>query len=185
MRRRRKLRRAAQWAGLVAFNAAIIIWAMSAWRTEVSLDGLQTGVVDTGTIESTLSATGTVKPGAEEIITSPIASRILAVYKRAGETVEEGEPLLLLDLTSVQTQYEQMSDENRMKELELERLRMCLTGSMMTTPAAGTPTVSGQEKALIEQALADCGGNVSRAAARLGLSRQALYRRIEKFGILI
>ncbi|MDE7388997.1 MAG: helix-turn-helix domain-containing protein, partial [Muribaculaceae bacterium] len=41
------------------------------------------------------------------------------------------------------------------------------------------------EQALIEQTMADCGGNVSRAAARLGLSRQALYRRIEKYGILI
>jgi DNA-binding NtrC family response regulator len=35
----------------------------------------------------------------------------------------------------------------------------------------------------LEAALRDAGGNVSRAAQRLGLSRQALYRRLERFGL--
>ena len=32
-------------------------------------------------------------------------------------------------------------------------------------------------------ALAEAGGVVSRAASQLGLSRQALYRRLERYGI--
>jgi DNA-binding NtrC family response regulator len=36
---------------------------------------------------------------------------------------------------------------------------------------------------LIRKALARCGGNVSQAAAALGLSRGALYRRIERYGL--
>ncbi len=39
------------------------------------------------------------------------------------------------------------------------------------------------DRAAIESALAKAGGVVSRAAADLGLSRQALYRRMERFGI--
>jgi DNA-binding NtrC family response regulator len=35
----------------------------------------------------------------------------------------------------------------------------------------------------LEDALREAGGNVSRAAQRLGLSRQALYRRLERFGL--
>ena len=35
----------------------------------------------------------------------------------------------------------------------------------------------------LEAALRDAAGNVSRAAQRLGLSRQALYRRLERFGL--
>jgi DNA-binding NtrC family response regulator len=35
----------------------------------------------------------------------------------------------------------------------------------------------------LEVALREAGGNVSRAAQRLGLSRQALYRRLERFGL--
>ena len=39
------------------------------------------------------------------------------------------------------------------------------------------------EAILIRKALARANGNVSRAADALGLSRGALYRRIEKYGL--
>ena len=35
----------------------------------------------------------------------------------------------------------------------------------------------------IEASLREAGGNISRAAQSLGLSRQALYRRMERFGL--
>ncbi|MBL9015157.1 MAG: helix-turn-helix domain-containing protein, partial [Myxococcales bacterium] len=39
------------------------------------------------------------------------------------------------------------------------------------------------DKAAIEAALAKCSGVIAQAAAELGLSRQALYRRMDKLGI--
>lgn len=39
------------------------------------------------------------------------------------------------------------------------------------------------ERKAVESALAESGGNLSRAALRLGISRQALYRRMAKYGI--
>jgi transcriptional regulator of acetoin/glycerol metabolism len=39
------------------------------------------------------------------------------------------------------------------------------------------------ESLLVRKALAKHGGNVSHAAEALGLSRGALYRRIEKYGL--
>jgi transcriptional regulator of acetoin/glycerol metabolism len=39
------------------------------------------------------------------------------------------------------------------------------------------------DRAGIEAALARAGGVVAQAAAELGLSRQALYRRMDRFGI--
>jgi DNA-binding NtrC family response regulator len=39
------------------------------------------------------------------------------------------------------------------------------------------------EGVLIRKALSRFGGNVSRAAEALGLSRSALYRRMEKYGL--
>ena len=44
-------------------------------------------------------------------------------------------------------------------------------------------TLEDAEKYLIQKALGRCGGNVSRAAESLGLSRSALYRRLQQYGI--
>ncbi|HXU69173.1 MAG TPA: sigma-54 dependent transcriptional regulator [Polyangia bacterium] len=50
------------------------------------------------------------------------------------------------------------------------------------TPARGE-TLDDVERATVERALRDHGWNVTRAAQALGLTRQALYRRMEKFGL--
>ena len=39
------------------------------------------------------------------------------------------------------------------------------------------------EKTVIQKALAKCGGNITQAAKELGLTRTALYRRLEKYGL--
>ncbi|MDE6334278.1 MAG: sigma-54-dependent Fis family transcriptional regulator, partial [Muribaculaceae bacterium] len=44
-------------------------------------------------------------------------------------------------------------------------------------------TLDAMERARIADTLAACRGNISRAAAQLGLSRAALYRRMEKYDI--
>jgi two-component system, NtrC family, response regulator len=50
-------------------------------------------------------------------------------------------------------------------------------------PEAGVMTLDEIEKAMIEKCLRHYEGNVSRAAEALGLSRAALYRRLEKHGL--
>ncbi len=59
---------------------------------------------------------------------------------------------------------------------------------LRSTPPSGTPRLEEMnleevEKHLIQRMLARHGGNVSQAANALGLSRSALYRRLEKFGL--
>ncbi|MDE6578116.1 MAG: sigma-54 dependent transcriptional regulator [Muribaculaceae bacterium] len=44
-------------------------------------------------------------------------------------------------------------------------------------------TIGDMEKVMIEKALEEAGGNYSRASRILGLTRQALYRRMEKYGL--
>jgi transcriptional regulator of acetoin/glycerol metabolism len=54
----------------------------------------------------------------------------------------------------------------------------------MTPPSEERGTAfDALERAQIEQVLTDARGVVSKAAAQLGISRQALYRRMERLGI--
>jgi two-component system NtrC family response regulator len=50
-------------------------------------------------------------------------------------------------------------------------------------PVVGSMTIDEIEKAMIEKALRHHQGNLSRVADSLGLSRAALYRRLERYGI--
>jgi two-component system, NtrC family, response regulator len=50
-------------------------------------------------------------------------------------------------------------------------------------PAVGAMTIDEVEKAMIVKSLKHHAGNISRVAESLGLSRAALYRRFEKYGI--
>jgi DNA-binding NtrC family response regulator len=67
-----------------------------------------------------------------------------------------------------------------------EQLRAVDLGLRMTTGAAARLEdlpLEDVEKMLIQKALSRYGGNVSRAAQALGLSRSALYRRIASYGL--
>jgi len=50
-------------------------------------------------------------------------------------------------------------------------------------PCACTRPLQEPDRAQIEAALAHAGGVIAQAAAELGLSRQALYRRMDRHGI--
>ena len=50
-------------------------------------------------------------------------------------------------------------------------------------PIPGAMTLDEIERAMIERALKQFGGNLTRAAEALGVSRTALYRRLQKYGL--
>ena len=63
-------------------------------------------------------------PAFEEIINSPINSRILEVYKKGGDSVDVGTPILKLDLQSTETEYKKLLDEEQMRRYKLDQLRV-------------------------------------------------------------
>lgn len=101
-----------------------IIFLITSLHSSVYKKDLVISKVDKGTIEISVSASGKVEPSMEEIINSPINTRILEVYKRGGDSVEVGTPILKLDLQSTQTDYQKMVDEGNMKRYQLEQLKM-------------------------------------------------------------
>ncbi len=68
--------------------------------------------------------------------------------------------------------------------LEMERPEAGTdSGEADALPPAGSMTMEAMERAMILKCMGQYEGNISRVAEALGLSRPALYRRLEKYGI--
>ena len=106
-------------AGIVCI--ALLISFM---RSSVNRKDLVFSEVDTGIIEVRVRASGKVVPAFEEIINSPINTRIVEVYRKGGDSVDVGTPILKLDLQSTETEYKKLLDEEQMKRYQLEQLKV-------------------------------------------------------------
>ena len=102
----------------------LIVVVISMLQTSLKRKDLNISTVDKGVIEVSVSASGKVIPAFEEIINSPINSRIVEVYKRGRDSVDVGTPILKLDLQSAETEYNKQLDEEQMKSLQLEQQRV-------------------------------------------------------------
>ena len=123
-RNREKRRMWMKWGGTVVVGIAAVIALMQLMQESLRERDIVFSVVDEGSIDVSVSASGKVVPAFEEIINSPINSRILEVYKKGGDSVEVGTPILRLDLLSAETDYKKQLDEVQMNELKLEQLRI-------------------------------------------------------------
>ncbi|MCS2894480.1 efflux RND transporter periplasmic adaptor subunit [Parabacteroides faecis] len=107
--------------GSIVLVVAVVI---SFLQTSLNRKDITISKVDKGVIEVSVSASGKVIPAFEEIINSPINSRIVEIYKKGGDSVDVGTPILKLDLQSAETEYNKLLDEEQMKRLELEKLKV-------------------------------------------------------------
>ena len=123
-RNREKRRMWMKWGGTVVVGIVAVIALMQLMQESLHERDIVFSVVDEGSIDVSVSASGKVVPAFEEIINSPINSRILEVYKKGGDSVEVGTPILRLDLLSAETDYKKQLDEVQMNELKLEQLRI-------------------------------------------------------------
>lgn len=124
IRQKEQRQRWMKWGGGVVVAALVVSGIFKFMQSAVRADELTFSTVDTGTIDVSVSASGKVVPAFEEIVNSPIDSKILEVYKKGGDSVSLGTPILRLDLQTAETDYQKQLDEEKMKELQLEQLRI-------------------------------------------------------------
>lgn len=111
--------------GAIGVAAVVCIAVLiSFMRSSVNRKDLVFSEVDNGTIEVSVSASGKVVPAFEEIINSPINTRIVEVYRKGGDSVDVGTPILKLDLQSTETEYKKLLDEEQLKRYQLEQLKV-------------------------------------------------------------
>ena len=109
----------------IAIVSGIIImgFVMSSYllKPSIQASAIDTVTAQQGTLEISIGATGTVVPLYEEVITSPIATKILNVYKKAGEDIQKGDTILQLDLSSAKVDFQADQDDIKIKKYQLEQ----------------------------------------------------------------
>ena len=95
---------------------------------KLDADRIVVSVAERGRIEDALSATGVVVPEFEQVITSPIQSRIEAIFFEAGEQVQRGSQILQMNKESITLSLESQKEQlellkNRKLQLDLQLQR--------------------------------------------------------------
>ena len=124
VRNKERNKKIIRYGGIGVASVIVISVLISFMRTGVKTKDLVFSTVDKGTIEVSVSASGKVVPAFEEIINSPINTRIVEIYKKGGDSVDIGTPILKLDLQSVETDYKKLLDEEQMRSYKLNHLRV-------------------------------------------------------------
>lgn len=117
-----------RWLIRAAWIVPVLVcafWGLSAiGGKSVKASDITFATVERGPLETAVAASGRIVPAFEEIIISPVASRILAVYAQPGDSVREGTPLLQLDLQEAETAYRNLHDSYQVKQNQLTQLRL-------------------------------------------------------------
>ncbi|MCF7913182.1 MAG: efflux RND transporter periplasmic adaptor subunit [Candidatus Cloacimonetes bacterium] len=151
---------------------------------------LLTTIAETGMIEGTVTATGTLVPVYEQVISTPFQSRIDSLYHQAGDQVMAGERLMKLNTDVMQMALEKAIDElelmknqQRLQRLQMEGRRIDLE----TSEQIGRLQVAAFANELaVQKRLFDLGGSmqssVDRAQLDLDISNlelEQLAKRLE------
>lgn len=123
-KRKMKLRLALRIGIPVLVVLTVLIVLSLAVRPSVKEKFTEFAIAERGNIDFTVSSSGKAVPGYEEIINSPVTARIVEVFRNSGEDVRKGEKLLGLDLESERIEYDKLVDQEKMKLLDMEQLKV-------------------------------------------------------------
>ena len=107
--------------GAILILAGLITGITFLFDDSIDQGKLQIATAEKATLESSVSASGKIVPLYEQAIVSPVASRIMEVYCDEGDSIQEGQSLLRLDLESAEIEMRRLADEVSMRNIELQQ----------------------------------------------------------------
>lgn len=123
-RLRRRRRRFAVGFGGAALAALLLALLAGLLRPSLPRAELRTARVDRGPVEATLTASGTVLPEHEQVVVSPIDSRVLRILKTPGAALAAGEPIVEIDVGQARLTLAKLDDQIALKRNERQRLEL-------------------------------------------------------------
>jgi HlyD family secretion protein len=120
----RVFKRVALIGSLALIVSAGFIWGPAFLRPSVHRIKIRTAKVDRGAVEAGISASGTVVPEFEAVLSRPIDARVIRVLKQTGATVSVGDPIIELDMSSSQLALERIHQNLELKQNQQAKARL-------------------------------------------------------------
>lgn len=112
-------------AVIIALAAILIFVAFRMLiRPVIHLNQIEIATVDQGDVEGSVMATGIILPEFEEVIPSPVTSRIVKIYHNVGELVKKEDIILSLDKSNDKLQLAKMTEELASRENQKKRMEL-------------------------------------------------------------
>jgi HlyD family secretion protein len=130
-RRKRIFKRALSAAAVLVPLLALFGLAPRWIRPAVSRSDVRLATVDAGPIEATISASGTVVPEFEQVLSSPIDARVVKILKRPGAVLKKGEPIIDLDVSESLLGLEKLNEQMALKQNQQSRKKLDLESTLI------------------------------------------------------
>jgi len=129
--RRRRLKLFIKITVFFVLVITLILILRSCLTPGISRNRILTSVVESGSIDACLSASGVVVPEYEQVITSPVPTTVTEVLLHSGDTVKASQSIVRLDTEAVEFQVAQLRDKlnfhrNQKQQLILELERQTI-----------------------------------------------------------
>ncbi len=118
--------RVALTVGVLALFALAFTKGTDLLKPSVARTRLRTARVDRGPLVASLSATGTVLPAVETVLSSPIDARVMRILKRPGDRIAAGDAILELDLSTARLAVEKLDRDLSLRETRADEARLAL-----------------------------------------------------------
>ena len=152
--------------------ASALVWGADLLRPSLRRDRVRTARVESGPLEASLTASGTVVPAIEHVISSPIDARVLAVLRRVGDQLKPGDAIVRLDTSDSELEAEKLRQNIALKGNEQARTRLTLESQLIELD--GQIKSKDLELQALKAALAS-----NQALAKEGLVSQDVLREAE------
>jgi HlyD family secretion protein len=129
-RRRRLAGRLGVAVGLAALGVAVFVLLPGWLRPSVDRERVRIGVVDRGSVEGMIEASGAVVPAFEKVLSSPVEARVERILVRPGAAISPGDEILALDTSASRLELSRLEDLLAQKESEREELRLDLEAEL-------------------------------------------------------
>jgi len=172
--RRRRLRTWLLGIGAVGAVLGAVLGLRTVVQPSLRRVAILTATVETGDVDAALTAAGTVIPGREAVLVSPIQSTIRRVALAVGTRVQPGQTIVELDKDLAASALAKLDDEQLRNQNKNAQLTLTLARSLTDLQAqqqAQDLRVSSLQSALRdEQHLLEIGGGTAEAVRQAELN---------------